>query len=25
MYLYAAGIMMVFMLIYLMNWKTPVP
>ncbi|MCM2340406.1 MFS transporter [Rhodoferax sp.] len=25
MYLYAAGIMMVFMLIYLKNWKTPVP
>jgi len=25
MYLYAAGIMMVFMLIYLMNWKKPVP
>jgi MFS family permease len=25
MYLYAAGIMMVFMLIYVMNWKTPVP
>jgi len=25
MYLYAAGIMMVFMLIDLMNWKTPVP
>jgi MFS family permease len=25
MYLYAAGIMMVFMLIYLMNWTTPVP
>ena len=25
MYLYAAGIMMVFMLIYLKNWKTPAP
>ena len=25
MYLYAAGIMMVFMLIYLMNWTTPGP
>lgn len=25
MYLYAAGIMVVFMLIYLKNWKTPVP
>lgn len=25
MYLYAAGIMMVFMLIYLKNWKSPVP